>query len=99
MLDDGLEIPFIVIQGDMLGVPGNAGIICTEEYCLANYYYRSMAHKLGFVAYHKPNRSRLRCRENLGKDLDGVCSVIASTNVSLALAFSSSHSLTSDGCA
>lgn len=36
MLDDGLEIPFIVIQGNMLGAPGKAGIVCTKEYCLAN---------------------------------------------------------------
>lgn len=34
------------------------------------------------MAYHEPDRSRLRLREEFGKDLDSVGSVVSSETVS-----------------
>lgn len=36
VLDDGLEVLLEIVQGDVLGIPREAGVICAEEYCLSS---------------------------------------------------------------
>lgn len=48
------------------------------------------------MSYHEPDRSRLRLREEFGKDLDGVRSVVSSIMVSASLIEDSGHTRSPD---
>lgn len=84
MLNDRLQVFFILIQGHMLIVGWHAGIIGTEEDSLSDISPMVFGVHSRFLmslrirrSYHEPHISGLRRREELIKDFDSLCGCIS----------------------